>query len=919
MDNPPAPIEPETGSSHRSLSRSGNVRFALLSALLAVLLAAPLQAQSPSADWMTITTPHFRVHYPRDYEEWATRAARRLESVRTIVSEEIGFVPSQTIDVLIVNPVAQPNGVAWPLLDTPRMIFFAEPPGPEEQIGAYGHWIDLLAIHETAHLVHMLRPSRNPLQRMLERSVFPLNPITLRAPRWVLEGYATVIEGRLTGSGRPHSTVRALILRRWAESGRLPSYRQLNSDQRFLGMSMAYLMGSAYLEWLEERSGPDSLRNLWARMTARHRRSFDEAFIGVFGDRPDRLYGRFVAELTASAMAIDRASEYVEGELFQETPRASGDPAVSPDGTRIAFVVRDREKPQRLVIWSTAAPDDEEKKYQERLAKILERDPEDVAPVRTRPLPRKAIHSLVMPDGGDIDEPSWMPDGESILFAHRMPDTEGFLHFDLFQWTPGTGNLRRITRLADVKSPDPLPGGRTAIAVRSRYGASQLVSVDLATGAVTPESEASIDIVYTQPRVSPDGSRQAWVAHREGGWKLFVDGEHLVLPGDPAAPAWLSNDELIVTLYSGGFAELHRVSLNGDSTVVTRSRGGAFQPTPTTGGRVFFMSLNPDGYVLRLLPSLESAPRPPALAGDLSLVPAVPRPQPAPVPPLPETDVTARRYGIGRQEPAWLMSQSLTPGYRSTELGLRLGDVAGRLNTLLVGALGSGDAPEGGALMTAWRGWPVTLQAHLYSAGDDGDGIEARGSWTRRFPLARLSVEGGALSDDLLFGAVTLSTWQVAGTSRFEQTIAGEVDGAHRRARAALGYRQGAFRVGASYQLDRGEIVSLGGPGSSILPRSAYARRVLDPALPVALLQGDDYDGWRIETRVPQLPFTFFYQRHELAASRVSLVGGEIAWNAPPNPILKTPGLELTLGAARILDGLPEEETNVWIAMRWRP
>src|SRR5436190_16241373 len=101
----------------------------------------------------------------------------------------------------------------------------------------------------------MLRPSRNPLQRLL-----PLNPITLRAPRWVLEGYATVIEGRLTGAGRPNSTIRALILRRWAQEGRLPSYSQLNSDQRFLGMSMAYLMGSAFLEWLEQRSGTESLR-----------------------------------------------------------------------------------------------------------------------------------------------------------------------------------------------------------------------------------------------------------------------------------------------------------------------------------------------------------------------------------------------------------------------------------------------------------------------------------------------------------------------------------------------------------------------------------------------------------------------------------------------------------------------------------
>ena len=56
------------------------------------------------------------------------------------------------------------------------MIFFAEPPGPDEQLGAYGHWIDLLAVHETAHLVHMLRPSRNPLERALEKFVAAAQP-----------------------------------------------------------------------------------------------------------------------------------------------------------------------------------------------------------------------------------------------------------------------------------------------------------------------------------------------------------------------------------------------------------------------------------------------------------------------------------------------------------------------------------------------------------------------------------------------------------------------------------------------------------------------------------------------------------------------------------------------------------------------
>ncbi|HYI08699.1 MAG TPA: hypothetical protein VEK57_06485 [Thermoanaerobaculia bacterium] len=894
----------------------------LAALFFALALTSAAFAQGPSAEWRTIETPHFRVHYPAEYEEWSMRAASRLESIRLAVSKEVGFTPPQKIDVLIGNPVARANGSAWPLLDTPRMIFFTEPPGPDEQLGAFGHWIDLLAVHETAHLVHMLRPTRNPLGRVLEKSVLPFNPITLRAPRWVLEGYATVVEGRLTGAGRPTSTIRALILRRWAENGRLPSYGQLNSDQRFLGMSMAYLMGSAYLEWLEQRSGPESLRNLWSRMTARHRRSFAEAFTGVFGESSERLYGRFVAELTASAVAIDRASTMREGELFQETARAAGDPAVSPDGTQLAVVLRPREQPQKLVIWSTGEAEEEEKKFQERIDRILRRDPEDVAPVRTKPLPRKAVHSLVMPDGGDIESPRWTRDGKAIVFTHRTPDAEGVLHTDLYRWD--FDRLTRLTHLADVRDADPLPDGRTAVAIRSRYGAVQLADVDLTTGAVTPRTEPSIDEIVSHPRVSPDGTRIAHVAHRGGSWLLVVNGEEIRLPGDAATPEWISDGELVVTVFTRGFAELYRVDASeAGFTQITRTAGGAFQTAPAKDGRLFFMSLNPDGYVVRVLPSGGEPATLPAL--DASLVPAIPpaaapsawRGESAPV-------EAGRPYGIGRQELAWLASSTFARQHRSFDLGVRFGDVAGRLNTLLVASLGRDDAPEGAALATAWRGWPVEVHGHLFTTRDgttDHDsGAELRGLWTRRFPLSRLTVEAGALSSgERLFGSAAFSTRQLFGSTRVEEGLRVEVDDEHTRAVLSAGFRSGSLRVGARYQHDGGGSVTLGGVASTILPRSAYAHRILDPALPAALLAGDEYDGWRVESNLGVLPVTAFYQRHELGAARLSLAGAEFTVDADPFPILKLPGLEMTAGVAHLLDAPLEGETNWWLAVRWRP
>jgi hypothetical protein len=885
--------------------------------LVLALIAGPaLFAQGPSADWRTVATPHFRVHYPREYEEWATRAAQHLEDIRDAVSKEVGFTPPRTIDVLVTNPVAEPNGIAWPLLDTPRMIFFAEPPGPDEQLGAYGHWIDLLAVHETTHIVHMLRPSRNPLARLL-----PVNPITLRAPRWVLEGYATVIEGRLTGAGRPNSTLRALILRRWAQEGRLPAYGQLNTDRRFLGMSMAYLMGSAFLEWLEQRGGPDSLRHLWLRMTARQRRSFDAAFVGVFGESAERLYGRFVAELTGSSMAID--GELREGELFQETPRASGSPAVSPDGTKIAVVIRERNESQKLVVWSTGPAEEEEKEYAERMKRMLERDPLDVAPIRLKPLPRTALHSLVMPDGGDVDTPRWMRDGKAIVFAHRTPDAHGDLHFDLFRWDFAT--LTRITRLADVRDADPFPDGRHSVAVRSRFGSSQLVDVDLETGAVTPRAPASIDIVETHPRVSPDGKRIAHVAHRDGRWALFIDDVDVATPfdGDAATPEWTSNGDIVLTLFTRGFAELHSLA-NGP---ITRTRGGAFEPAPASDGRVFFMSLDPDGYVLRVLPSIALAPALPAL--DASLAPAIP----------PQHDNSKWTAGVLtespsllptptsalRLEPYWFAGGHSSPGDHALEAGMRLGDVLGRLDALFIAS------NDGGAIASVWRGWPIELGAHAFLLRDRGSnscdppsaicglhrGLELRAHWDRHFARSRLIVEAGV--NDFAFASALFSTTQLLGASRFNEAFRVEVDESHYRGMASLAYRAGSLRIAARVQHDSGGTVTLGGMASSILPRSSYSRTILDPALPLAILAGQGYDGWRIETSVPSMPFTAFYQRHDIEGETLSLVGARFELNTEPNPILKLPGLDLTLGTAHILEGPLRGDTKWWLGLRWHP
>ena len=775
---PPAALAQGDGSPAASVPASTR---ASMPASMPASMAAPEPAsaapdQGPAARWRTLATPHFRVHYPEPFAAWARRAAAWLEAVRARELAEIGYTPGEVVDVVVSDPQADANGEALPLRGWPRLVLWTTPPPPDSEIGYYRDWIEDLLVHEEAHLVHLLRPSRHPLLGRL----LPVGPIAL-APRWVVEGYATLIEGRLTGAGRPNGDLRAAILRRWAQAGRLPAYGRLASDSHaWRGMSMAYLLGSAYLEWLEQRAGPGSLRRLWARMTARAGRGFDEAFAGIWESSPESLYDRFRAEVTWRAMEAEKRVQAVgplslrEGPLWQSLSWTTGAPAVSPDGSQLALVRRSRDRPAELVIWPTAPDREAEARWQKAQARQQARDPQDVPAVRTRPLPRKPLHVWTAAGGGDPAMPRFMPGGRSLLLVRFMPDGEGFIHPDLYEWRPESGGMRRLTRQADLRDPDPSPDGRWAVAVRDRFGLSQLVTVDLADGEVRELTPPSLDRVYDRPRIAPDGLRVAYGVHAGGGWRLAVlelgpgraagRETEIAAPagGTAASPAWSPDGR---TLYGvvgrGGFIDLYAFAAGAGEReaeptaapprALTRTQGGAFAPAPTPDGKaLFYLSLEPDGLDLRRLdltaprPPLAEVPMPSDLAPAVrpasgsappslqsgpaaaSSAPPADRaggtdragssPPPAGQPDLPSSPPPAadRPYGAGRQELLPLIGGAAGNAGGTLELGLRTGDLIGRLDLLALAGIGSPGAARGGALAGSFRGWPIDVGLHVF-------------------------------------------------------------------------------------------------------------------------------------------------------------------------------------------------------------
>jgi len=399
--------------------------------LLPCLLALPVQAapriQAPDAAWITFTTPHYRIHCPAAFEAFGRDVAARVEGVHARYLGLVGYAYPKPIDILILDPMMEANGLAYPFLARPFVVLWRTPPDPDSPIGHLRSWPELVLTHELGHMHHLLWPARKP--GLWRRWTEVLGPVAEKCPRWVVEGYATLIEGRLTGSGRPHGAFRAAVLRQWAREGKLTPYEALNDTRGFLGGAMAYLEGSAYLEWLERRArDPQVFQGLWKRLASPKEHTFEAAFTATFGFGPKDGYQRFCAEVTHDALELERRAEtggsLREGEVFTRLDGWASDLSLSPDGGRLMALVRDPKKPG-IFIWDLRAskPKPEPPKDPAELP--------DHAPLTPTVPPTWRIPPL---DGALPRKPVWAGAG-AIAFEVRLPDAEGVLQPHPRRWT----------------------------------------------------------------------------------------------------------------------------------------------------------------------------------------------------------------------------------------------------------------------------------------------------------------------------------------------------------------------------------------------------------------------------------------------------------------------------------------------------
>ncbi|MDX1567767.1 MAG: hypothetical protein R3223_08190 [Longimicrobiales bacterium] len=469
-------------------ARTGFAFAALI--VLALVPAVRVQAQiPPDEQWATRTTENLRVTYPAEHPELGERTAIRAEAAYRLLSRVLARPPSGRIDVVVSDHVDQSNGWAT-VFPTNRVVVVAAPPVDGLSLAHFDDWLDLVLVHELAHVFH-LDESGGP--GAVVRAVFGRIPVVwptfpgLLTPSWTTEGLATWYESGLTSAGRNRGSYFEMILRTAALEGAFEDLGQASgSSPVWPHGDRPYVYGGGFFDKLVERPDtalrppgiPEFVQSHADRwLPFRLGASTEDAFNVEVDPAWDRWREEREEEARALRDSLASRAPLTRSERLTRHGRWALRPSPAPTGTgRLAYTRSDGTTDPQIHIL-----------------------PEGRKLTRTSGL-------------ADL---SWTPDGE-IVFSQLEYTDRYELRTDLYR-VDGGGRVTRLTRDGRLDHPDVAPDGEVAVAIQWGEGTNRLVEVDLDDGGMHPLTRFRPDVHWAYPRISPDGGRIAVSRWRSGG------------------------------------------------------------------------------------------------------------------------------------------------------------------------------------------------------------------------------------------------------------------------------------------------------------------------------------------------------------------------------------------------------------------
>lgn len=576
---------------------AGAVRFgtALLIVIGCAIGLAPERGWAqvpPSARWVTVESPNFRVTFSPGLESLARHTAHRAELARAWLAEELARPPRGKIDIVLTDFADLSNGFATPFPSN-RITLYARPPVDHLALSNFSEWIDLVLTHELAHIFHL--DAAGGLGRAL-RGVFgrvpvgwPLFPV-VGTPTWSVEGLATYIESSYTGAGRVHGSFHEMVLRTAVLEDAFASIDEVSgTGASWPGGMRPYIYGSLFLDHLSRRYGPEVQQGVLEATAGAWlppplffgrvaRKATGRSFTELYAEWREELEGRYGALADSLAAAgITRTKSVGKGGYNTLHPR------VGPDG-RVAYASADgRNAAANRILDPTTG--------------------------EVRTLSRR----------NDIGPVSWFPDG-ALLTAQLEFDGPDRIYSDLYR--VDERGERRLTRRARLTEPDLAPDGRRVVAVQGGGGTNRLAVVDLESGVITHLADADPEVHWAFPRWAPGGDRIAATRWEGGAYEVVViDTTGAILhrletgDGGASAPAWSADGGyLLFSSARTGIPNLYAYDLAGARLhQVTNLLTGAFFPDASPDGHwIYFSAYHADGFHIERIPYDPASWRAPA-------------------------------------------------------------------------------------------------------------------------------------------------------------------------------------------------------------------------------------------------------------------------------------------------------------------
>ena len=581
------------------------------------LAATAVEAQvDPRGPLRTITTEHFHVHFRVEHEAVARRAASYAEAAYTGLSRELA-PPRGRIELAIADNVDASNGFAQ-VFPTNRVVIYAVPPVTIQELRFTDDWLNLVIVHELAHIFHIDR-ARGLWS--VGRALFGRNPLLFPnafTPSWVKEGLAVYYETLLTGSGRNAGTETAQVARAAALDSVIPGIERWSSaTTRFPQGQTVYAWGSQLM--LRAANSADSanaananaananaananaaagegVRTFGMRQFVDRTAAYPIPFLlnarakAGFGTSFNRLFDGFRDSLRVAAAAMDRS-----GDARWTT--------ISTDGW---YADAPRWKTSDSVMWAASNGREVPGLYEASI-----RDPGNA-------------HRVARRNGLDANIPLG---GDSTLFGQGDFVDPYSVRYDLYE---GDGSKERaITHGARLTQPDVRRRDGAIVAVELQAEASRVVRVGR-DGAITPlTGRAGLPrVLWGEPRWSPDGRFIAAV-------ELLPNGDQRVMVLDStgtvvravaggravfAAPAWTPDGmRLVWTSDRSGRMQLETTAFDtsravtpdtsrwreerDDVRVASNVTTGVYQPSVSPDGRqVLALLYRADGFHVAVAP-----------------------------------------------------------------------------------------------------------------------------------------------------------------------------------------------------------------------------------------------------------------------------------------------------------------------------